>query len=326
MRSPVLFLVFNRPDTTRQVFEAIRAAKPPKLYVAADGPRLNREGERERCEEVRRIVTAVDWPCELKTLFRDKNFGCKMGVSGGINWFFENEEEGLILEDDVVPMTSFFQYCDELLERYRYDERVGVISGCNLISKRYTPTESYFFSRYNHVWGWASWRRAWQHYDVTMQSWPQWRDNWGLKTISDGSKLFESQWRNTFDNVFNGEIDTWDYQWLFACWYHGLITALPFHNQTQNIGCGADSTHTTGDTPDYIKESIPEILKFPLRHPQTIERSVEADALIDRMVFGITPFNSIKHKIGQIPVFGEILKQIKKVFINGGLKLAAERR
>ena len=316
MRSPVLFLVFNRPDTTRQVFEAIRAAKPPKLYVAADGPRLNREGERERCEEVRRIATAVDWPCELKTLLRDENLGCKVGVSGGINWFFENEEEGIILEDDVLPISSIFPYCDELLERYRYNERIGVISGCNFISKHFTPKESYFFSRYNHVWGWASWRRAWQKYDITMQAWPEWRDKGGLKSISDGNKLFESKWSNTFHDVFNGEIDTWDYQWTFACWYHGIITALPCHNQTNNIGCGIDATHTTGDTPDFIKESIPKILTFPLRYPQIIKRSLEADTMIDRLAFGITPFNSIKLYISQIPVFGDIIKQIKKGFTN----------
>jgi len=312
MRSPVLFLVFNRPDTTRQVFEAIRAAKPPRLYVAADGPRIHHQGESERCEEVRRIATTVDWPCDLKTLFSDENMGCKVGVSRGINWFFENEEEGIILEDDVLPISSFFSYCDELLERYRHDDKVGVISGCNLISKHYSPNESYFFSRYNHVWGWASWRKAWQNYDITMQAWPDWRDKGCLKSISDGNKLFESKWSNIFQNVFSGDIDTWDYQWTFACWRHGMISALPSQNQTQNIGCGVDATHTIGDTPDYIKESIPEILKLPLRHPQKIERSVDADALIDRLVFGITPLNSIKHKIGQIPVFGEILKQIKK--------------
>ena len=311
MRSPILFLVFNRADTTRQVFEAIRAAKPPKLYVAADGARLNREGEQERCEEVRRIATAVDWPCELKTLFHDENLGCNLGPFGGISWFFENEEEGIILEDDVLPIPSFFPYCDQLLECYRHNEKVGVISGCNLISKRFSPTESYFFSRYNHVWGWASWRRAWQHYDNSMQSWPQWRDNGGLKTISDGNKLFESYWHNIFNMSLLGPVDYWDYQWTFTCWRYGMITALPSHNQTQNIGCGVDATHTTGDTPDYIKKSIPEILKFPLRHPQTIERSVEADALIDRFVYKITHLVRIKDIILQNQMLKDIIKRIK---------------
>jgi len=308
MRSPVLFLVFNRPDTTRQVFEAIRAAKPPRLYVAADGPRIHRQGESERCEEVRRIATAVDWACELKTLFRDQNLGCKMGVSGGINWFFENEEEGIILEDDVLPIRSFFPYCDELLERYRHDERVGVISGCNLISRRFTTKESYFFSRYNHVWGWASWRKVWKHYDVSMKAWPEWRDNGGLTSISDGNKLFQSYWRSIFDNTFQGGLDTWDYQWMFCCWKQGMITALPSHNQTHNLGFAhPDAVHTTNVAPDYIKESLPKPLTVPLRHPDNVERSFEADAMIDKRVLSLSLLFSIKLLIRRIPTLNYLI-------------------
>ncbi len=190
MQSPILLLVFNRPDTTRQVFETIRAARPPRLYVAADGPRPGRAGEAERCAEVRELTTQIDWPCELKTLFRNENLGCKIGVSSAIDWFFQNEPEGIILEDDVVPLPSFFLYCDVLLDRYRNDIRVGVISGSNLVSNHLMLEESYFFSRYNHIWGWASWRRAWDHYDVTMASWPEWRNNRGLQNIPGSNKLF----------------------------------------------------------------------------------------------------------------------------------------
>ena len=161
------------------------------------------------------------------------------------------------------------------------------------------PKESYFFSRYNHVWGWASWRRAWKLYDVTMQAWPQWRDQGGLASISDGNQIFERQWRDAFDTTYMGGIDTWDYQWTFTCWLHGMITALPAHNQTRNIGFGPDALHTTGDTPDYIKESIPELLPFPLRHPAYIERKSKADVLIDRRAFGITRKRTIKLKIKQ---------------------------
>jgi hypothetical protein len=317
MKSALLFLVFNRPDTTQKVFEAIREARPPRLYVAADGSRSGREGERERCEEVRKIATAVDWPCEVKTLFRTENLGCKRGVSGGINWFFENEEEGIILEDDVLPMPSFFPYCDELLERYRHNPKVGVISGCNLVSKRFTPRESYFFSRYNHVWGWASWRRAWQHYDVNMTTWPKWRDQGGLKSLSDGNRLFEPFWRPIFDNAFKGGIDTWDYQWMFTCWSHGMLTALPAHNQTHNLGFGTDAVHTTGDAPDYVREAIPEVLDFPLVHPRNIEWAVDADALIDKQVFDFTKRASLLQKIRTIPFLGELLYNIKKCITDG---------
>ncbi len=313
MKSAVLLLVFNRPDSTSQVFNAIRSAKPSRLYVAADGPRADRDGERELCEKVRQIATAVDWPCELKTLFHKENLGCNSGPVKGISWLFENEEEGIILEDDIVPLPSFFLYCDELLERYRHNEKVGVVSGCNLISKHFSPSDSYFFSRYNHVWGWATWRRAWKLYDGTLQAWPEWRDKGGLKSISGGSKLFEYSWGKRFDRACHGKIDYWDYQWTFTCWYNGMLSTLPAHNQTRNIGFGTDATHTKG-VPDYVEESIPESLTFPLHHPPSIERSVEADELIDRRVFGMNNMAKIKLAIRQTPLLlGSLLQRTKKI-------------
>ena len=238
MRSAVLFLVFNRPDTTRQVFEAIRAAKPPRLYVAADGPRIGREEDKERCEEVRRIATAVNWPCKVKTLCRDENLGCKLGVSGAIDWFFANEEEGIIIEDDILPLPSFFPYCDELLEKYRENEKIAMISGCNLISHKFAPSESYFFSRNIHIWGWASWRRAWRHYDVAMNSWPQWRDQGGLSKMFPKKRLLARYWGDIYDSAYSGKIDTWDFQWHYTCWRFGALSVSPAHNLTQNLGFG----------------------------------------------------------------------------------------
>ena len=298
MRSAVLFLVFNRPDTTQQVFEAIRAARPLRLYIAADGPRASRPDEAERCADVRRIATKVDWPCEVKTLFRDQNLGCNKGCVGGISWFFKNEEEGIILEDDVLPLPSFFAYCDELLERYRHDERVAMISGCNTISRRFTPKESYFFSRYSLFWGWASWRRAWQRHDVTMKGWPVWRDRGGLANLPGGNRLFEAHWRRTFDATYGGKIDTWDYQWLFTCWSLGAFSVIPAENQTHNLGFGPDATHTIAGTPDYIVESIPQPLDFPLVHPADVERHKGADAILDRKIFGITRLKAVRRRVG----------------------------
>lgn len=313
MKSAVLFLVFNRPDTTQEVFNAIRAAQPPRLYIAADGPRVGREGEHDHCEEVRRIATAVDWPCDIKTLFHDKNLGCNLGPFEGISWFFRNEEEGIILEDDILPLPTFFQYCDELLERYRYNEKVGVISGCNIISKRFSANESYFFSRYNHVWGWASWRRAWALYDGSMLAWPAWRDSGGLTSISDGSKVFEYSWGKRFNKAFKGGVDYWDYQWTFTCWYHGMLSTIPAHNQTRNVGFGINATHTTGGVPDYVEESLPELLTFPLRHPASLERNTEADALIGQRAFGMNNFAEIKLKIRQpFLSIGTLLRRLKK--------------
>ncbi|MGB9150212.1 MAG: glycosyltransferase family 2 protein [Burkholderiales bacterium] len=317
MKSPVLFLVFNRPDTTRQVFEAIRAAKPPRLYIAADGPRASRDGDAERCKQVRSIATNVDWPCEVKTLFRDKNLGCKIGVSDGINWFFENEEEGVIIEDDILPLPSFFDYCDELLARYRHDEKVAMISGCNLVSTLYTPANSYFFSLYNHIWGWASWRRSWKQYDVAMKTWPQWRDHGGLQKLSSGNRLFENYWRNIFNNVHVGNIDTWDYQWTFACWKSNGLAVLPAQNLTHNLGFGPDATHTTSGTPKYVAKSVPRPLEFPLIHPNVCKQQTDADARIEKEVLGITHIADMKRILKTIPYINSGLRNMKALLKNG---------
>lgn len=300
MRTAVLFLIFNRPDTTRQAFEAIRQARPPLLYVAADGPRPDRPSERELCEKARSIATAVDWPCEVKTLFRDNNLGCKHAVSEGITWFFEHEEEGIILEDDVIPARSFFPYCKELLDRYRHEPRVAMVSGCNLVSSRYDCDDSYFFSIYNHVWGWASWRRAWSHYDVAMSRWPAMSQAGKLDKLSCGNRMFVRYWENMFYSTYRGEIDTWDYQWLFTLWDMGALAIIPAHNLAQNIGFGSHGTHTLYDTPKHVRESVIKEVSFPLRHPTKIHRSVEADSLITSMVYGINRTNAIKDRVHQI--------------------------
>jgi hypothetical protein len=297
MKSPVLFLVFNRPDTTRQVFQAIRSARPPKLYIAADGPRVSRPGEADRCNEVRRVAKEIDWPCELHTLYRERNLGCKIAVSDAITWFFDQESEGVILEDDVLPLPTFFDYCDEMLERYRRDDRVAMITGCNLVSRHFRPKESYFFSRYCHIWGWASWRRAWRHYDAAMTKWPGWRDNHGLAKMPGANRVFEAYWRPTFDAVHAGNIDTWDYQWTFACWYLGGLTVMPGVNQTHNLGFGEDATHTTAAAPEYVMESRPEPLRFPLVHPGAVERESRADAAIDSKVFRIEIMSILKRRL-----------------------------
>lgn len=271
---PVLFLIFNRQDTTSRVFEAIRKARPLRLYIASDGPRDNEPGEDLKVRDVRAYVMGmIDWKCEVKTLFREKNLGCKVAVSCAVDWFFENEEEGIILEDDCLPNASFFPFCAQLLEKYRDDERVMMISGDNFQGKEKGCSYSYYFSKYFHIWGWASWRRAWKHYDVNMRLWPKARANGFLKTMYRPERFF---WRWGFDHTFCGRIDSWDYQWVFAGWMNKGLAIMPAVNLVSNIGCGPDSTHTkNGD--HRVHALLTYGLEFPLTGPESVTADHQAD-------------------------------------------------
>jgi len=283
LNTAVLFLVFNRLDTTKQVFEAIRQAKPPRLYVAADGARSNKDGEIVKVKAVRDfIISNIDWDCEVKTLFPDENLGCKFAVSSAISWFFENEEMGIILEDDCLPDQSFFWFCEELLLRYSDDERIAMISGDNFQFGRKCNDASYYYSRYPHIWGWASWRRAWQHYDRNAAIWPEVRDQGWLEVLikTPSERKF---WAQQFQSVYDGKIDTWDYQWTLACWSQGMVSIMPSVNLITNIGFGVDATHTQGAS---IYSGIPvKPIGFPLRHPDITLPNAKADRFTAKGMF-----------------------------------------
>lgn len=283
LNTPVAFIIFNRPDTTARVFAEIAKAQPPTLLVISDGPRAHRTGESERVAQTRAIIEQVDWPCEVLTNFSDVNLGCKRRVSSGIDWIFEQVEEAIILEDDCLPDPSFFRFCQEMLERYRHDQRVGMISGDNFQFGRRYGEDSYYFSKYVHIWGWASWRDRWQgSYDVQMNRWPQVRDLGRLgDLVLDENEA--SYWRSIFERVHQGGIDTWDYQWVFANWIEGRLSILPSVNLISNIGFGVDATHTTGVSP--LADLPTEPLPFPLAHPVVRTRNVTADRFSDRECF-----------------------------------------
>jgi hypothetical protein len=312
LQTPVLFLVFNRLDTTKQVFEAIRQAKPPRLYVASDGARANREGEREKVQAVRDyIINNIDWNCEVKTLFQDKNLGCRVAVSTAIDWFFDNEEQGIILEDDCLPEQSFFRFCEELLNKYKDDKRVMSIGGYCYRDESIKLLNSYFFTRYHHWWGWASWSRAWQYYDRSMEQWDAVKNTKWLLTIGDGNLLFKTFWGDKFNSTYLGKIDTWDYQWLFSCWCQNGVAILPSKNLIKNLGFAhIDATHTQNKN-DKLALIPVQSLTFPLSHPLNIIRNHQIDKWLDRNRYHHTITNLIKRKFKNKII--NIIKILKKI-------------
>ena len=281
--TPILFIIFNRPDTTVRVFEEIRKIRPNRLFIAADGPRMNKPEDVELCRRVREIVTKVDWPCEVKTLFKDKNLGCKIGVTSAIDWFFSIVNEGIIFEDDCLPHPSFFPYCQELLERYRSDGRIMMISGLN-VNVAWPSDASYLYSKYSGSWGWATWKRAWKHYDEKMVSWAKpevrkkVRDN-----VGDRRQWKTKKW--IFDSMHAGKRDSvWDYAWEFAMLSNSGLCVVPRCNLIENIGFGADATHTRSqESPLALPRK--EIV-FPLVHNENVETDNRYDAYFMKKVFG----------------------------------------
>jgi hypothetical protein len=246
MKPAVLLVAWRRPHTTEKVFEAIRAHRPPRFYFACDAPRQHIQEEADKVMATRAIIeNNVDWQCEVKFLYSSTHLGCRFGVSRALSWFFEQEEEGIILEDDCVPHPDFFTYCEALLERYRDDERVWCISGNNFQDGRWRGDGSYYFSQYPHCWGWASWRRCWRHYDSDLLQWPILRDSCLLETIFANPQE-RSYWADIWGRLYSdNQPDSWAYRWTFTCLVMGGITALPNRNLVSNIGFGPDATHTT---------------------------------------------------------------------------------
>lgn len=274
LHTPILFLIFNRPDTTAKVFERIREIKPEKLFVSADGPRANKPGEAERCEQTRKIIEGVDWECEVHRNFSNENLGCKKGVVKGINWFFENVEEGIIIEDDCILEDSFFTFTEEMLSRYRNDERIMHIGAANFQDGKKRGDASYYFSKFCHVWGWATWRRAWKYYDVQIKSFGKFReDNKIAKILSD--EKMQAHWMKLFQTVYDNALDTWDFQWVYTVWEQGAMSIIPNVNFVSNIGFGEEATHTV-DSSHALAENKTEKLT-EIIHPQKFEQNSEAD-------------------------------------------------
>jgi len=273
-QSPVLLLLFNRPDTTRLVFETIKHAAPTRLYIAADGPRADLETEAELCRQAIAITNDIDWPCEVRTLFRNENLGCKEAVSSAIDWFFGHEEEGIILEDDCVPSIDFFRFCDLMLERYRFDTRVRHIGGSNLQQGKQWGNASYYYSNLTHVWGWAGWRRVWQSYDKKLTAYNSADARNALSNIFTEPIIIDT-WVSIFNQVKGGLIDTWDYQLTLINFFNNSLSVIPNVNLISNIGFGNAATHTIDARSPYA--ALPHQSLGDIKHPLLVIPQKKAD-------------------------------------------------
>lgn len=302
LETPILFLIFNRPDTTTLVFEQIKKVRPTHLYVAADGPRKGNLSDEIKCVNTRKVIDGVAWDCEVKTLFRDENLGCGKAVSQAINWFFEHVEEGIILEDDTLPDISFFEYCQSLLNEYRNNESVMHISGCYFLKKYEVLAKSspgYFFTKHIHVWGWATWRRAWKHYDFSRKNIADQKNN-----LEKYYGSYANFWNEIYSQVFDGKIDTWDYQWMYAIFSQKGIAINPTHNLVQNIGFNEEATHTKDVNSKY--KSIETEPFSKIRHPPKIKVDQRRDDLYYKEYLLAKHSNKSRLKRGISSLFNKI--------------------
>jgi hypothetical protein len=297
MQTPVAFIIFKRPHTTEKVFTEIRRAQPKKLFVIADGPRTHVANEAEKCAATRAIIERVDWECEVIKNYSDINLGCAKRVSSGLDWVFEQVEEAIILEDDCVPHPTFFPFCEELLAKYRYDSRVFSISGDNYLFGLKKPNYSYYFSRYNPCWGWATWRRAWQYYDLYIKAWPEIKSQGLLNDILINPLAVKS-WSQIFQSVYDNPLGiTWDYQWTFACFIQNGLGIVSKTNLISNIGFGTDATHFNGGKNNPYDNLPTEPMEFPLQHPPFVIQNTKIDKFKESNEYHITLRKLLKQDI-----------------------------
>jgi hypothetical protein len=279
--TPVVLIIYRRPDLTDLVFRAIANAKPKTLLIVADGPRFPEEAA--QCERAREVLHRVDWDCNVLTDFSEKNLGAKLRPSSGLKWVFSQVEEAIILEDDCVPAPSFFHFCQTLLDHYRHDERVMEVGGCNFQLGQVRTDWSYYFSKYAHTWGWATWRRAWRHFDEDIPMWPSLKRGGILRQFCDDA-YEERYWAAIFDEVFAGQRNTcWDYQWQLAMWSQNGLSIVPETNLVSNVGFRRDGTHTRYESQ---LANLPTRDIWDIRHPSYVFRNRQADKYEFECAFG----------------------------------------
>ena len=313
MDVPILLLIWKRPEHTKRVLGSIRKVAPERIYISSDGPIKNDKNNQRLVNFTRdEVLREINWECKVFTNFSKENQGCKLAVSRGIDWFFNNEDEGIILEEDCVPNIYFYKFCRVLLEKYRNDNRIWSICGNGYQNKNSSSGESYFFSKYVDVWGWATWKRCWKLYDKDIRSWEVNRSKNILKNIFEKRRELNF-WKTIFDKLlYKGEPDTWDYQWQYACFINSGMSCMPYENLVENIGFGREATHTL-DIPITSKLDLNKIgkIKFPLKHPKIFLKSKDCDENLQNEFFSGYSIISI---IGFKLRLRKMLYKFRKIF------------
>jgi len=302
----VLLITYKRLDTTEKVFEAIRQAKPPRFYIAS-----NIGKDEVGIQEVNKVrdflEKNIDWDCKVYKLFRNEHLSAKDSISGAIEWFFQNEKMGIILEDDCLPSQSFFFFCQKLLNKYSDDMRVWHIGGCSTLNEEMLLNEdSYYFSKFNHIWGWAGWADRWKMYDSNVSLFKEFLDNGFIENVTK-NKLLQKFWINNFKSVYEKRVDTWDYQWYFTTWSNGGISIIPTVNLISNLGFGADATHTS-DSNSKLSNMAKKEIDLDLIDPKIIMPNIIYDNYNAQFLFGLNYFDFYKDKMKKI--IKKILKKI----------------
>lgn len=307
LNTPIAFIIFNRPRHTKKTFDIIRSQKPKKLFIIADGPRNNINADFELCQEVKKIVSNIDWDCDVYRNFSEVNLGCKLRPKSGIDWVFDHVDRAIILEDDCLAHEDFFYFCENLLEKYKDNNLVAAITGNNFQKNKKRGDASYYFSKYNHVWGWATWKRSWKNNDSNINFWPSFKKTDRWQKIFDNT-MERKYWESIFDKVYNKEFETaWDYPWTASVWFHNGLTATPNVNLVSNIGFGPDGTHTIAKTD---QEGLPTNQLGRLYHPILIQQNIEADRFVFDNQFGGNN-NKLKVKFIKFPKY--LLNKFKHI-------------
>ena len=278
---PVVFVVFNRPEPAAKTFQRIRDARPTRLFIVSDAARPNQPGEEDLVTQSRQIAERVDWECEVYKIYAAKNMGCGARISSAITEAFQSVDRLIVLEDDCLPDPTFFPFCHQLLDRYQHDQRIMHISGNNFQQGARRTNASYYFSKYAHCWGWATWRRAWKHFDLRASQWPRFRDAGHLSTFCENAREI-SYWRAIYDRVYSGQSQSWAFPWSLACWMNHGLSVLPDVNLVSNIGFDEQATHTQRKSP---VAALPTQSIHKIVHPDHVHRHAAADRYTDNLVF-----------------------------------------